>query len=655
MWSKLKSCFLYERTRWFLWTPVFLGIGIGIYFALPAEPPLITAILPVVSLVGLWLVRRFPFPRGMMLLLLLISVGFANIQLKSFYLSRDAETVPDRKLYLWGRIDKLDTNYRGRTRILLAEMYDFEDKPLPGRYRLSMIHKDPGLKVGDCVEMVAVVSPLFAPSLPDGYQFDRRLFFDGVTGTGYIPSEVLPVECPHPAPRLADCAAALRQSIVRRIYEVLPPDKAAVTVAIVAGDQTKISRTLIDAYRNSGLAHFLSISGLHMSMLAGLMFFLVRIVMAMIPRLALRYNSKKVAAVLAIFIGAVYLVISGAAIPAQRAFIMTLVVLLAVLFERQAISMRTLTWSALIVLAVSPEAVIGASFQMSFAAVVALVAFYEKYAGRLNRFLSGEEISLPMKIGRGLFAYFAGVIIADLVASVATLPLGIYHFNQLDYYTSLTNLISGPLIGFVIMPFVLISLLAMPFGLEWLPLKIVGFGLGLVNRLTVWVSSLPYAVGNVVSIPVWGMLLITFGGLWLCLWRGRWRIWGVAAIIGGMLSLMTVEKPDLIVDREIKTVAILNRESGKYHFLPRASRWDKRNWLTKYAAEEEKDKKRKISNPLYPERIKVVPKQELLIDGKPFDMQRAGGASFYDRDGQLKIRTVREDIGCRPWNCTVDR
>ena len=121
----------------------------------------------------------------------------------------------------------------------------------------------------------------------------------------------------------------------------------------------------------------------------------------------------------------------------------------------------------------------------------ALVAFYEKYAGRLNRFLSGEEVSLPAKIGRGLFAYFAGTVIADLVASVATLPFGIYHFNQLDYYSSLTNLLSGPLIGFVIMPFVLVFLLAMPFGLEWLPLKIVGFGLSLTNRLTVWVASLP--------------------------------------------------------------------------------------------------------------------------------------------------------------------
>lgn len=555
--------------------PVFFAAGIGVYFALPSEPPLWTAAAPFALLPLLWLFRRRPVVRGVVLLLLLATAGFADVQLKSFCLSRKAPPAEDGKLYLRGRIDRLDTNYRGRPRIVLGEMYDFEDNPVAGRYRLSMIHRDPGLEVGDCVEMVAAVSPPFPPSLADGYQFDRRLFFDGITGTGYIPSEVLPVKCPASSPRLADRAAALRRSIVERIYNILPPDEAAVAVAIVAGDQTKISRPLIDAYRNSGLAHFLSISGLHMSMLAGLMFFLVRMVMALIPPLSLRYNSKKVAAVLAIFIGAVYLVISGAAIPAQRAFIMTLVVLLAVLFERQAISVRTLTWAALIVLVVTPEALVGASFQMSFAAVFALVAFYEKYAGRLNRFLSGEEVSLP--------------------------------------------------------------------------LKIVGFGLSLTNRLTVWVASLPHATGGAVSMPVWALVLISLGGLWLCLWRGSWRIWGTAAVVVGMLAMAAVDKPDIIVDRQGKTMAVLNRSNGKYFFLPGASRWNKQNWLSKYAAEEEKNR-RDIYNPLYPGRVEPVPGRGVLVDGRFFDRNETLGAGFYERDGHLRMETVRGYIGRRPWN-----
>lgn len=573
MLSKLKSYWDYEQNRHFLWLPVMFGLGIAIYFMLSNEPPLWVGMTSVGLIALLMFICRQV--RGGALVLLVVACGFTNAQLRSAYLYSQSERIEDNKLYLSGRIDKLDKNYRGRTRLVLSHMKDFDDNPIVGRYRLSMIHKDYGLKTGDCVEMIAVVSPPFLPSVAGGYQFNRKLFFENINGSGYIPSEVLPIECANDNLRLSDWAARLRQNISKRIYQILPKDEASVAVAIIAGDQTQISRKLIDAYRNSGLAHFLSISGLHMSMLAGLMFLLVRVFMALIPPLALKYNSKKVAAALSLVVAAVYLVISGAAIPAVRAFIMTGVVLTAVLFDRQAISMRTLAVAAMIVLIMTPEALVGASFQMSFAAVVALVAFYEKYAGRLNRFLNAEEVGLTRKIVRGVWAYLAGVVIADFVASVATLPFSIYHFNQVDYYTGLTNLLSGPIIGFVIMPFVLISLLVMPLGLEWLPLKIVGYGLSLTNRLTLWVSSLPYATDYVMPMPVWGLALVTFGGLWLCLWCGRWRRFGAIFFVIGCLSIVTSKRPEIIVDSEIKTVAILNHNSGKYYFMPKAGRWNK--------------------------------------------------------------------------------
>ena len=650
----LKSNFYNEKNRWFLWIPVLFGIGIGTYFSLAFEPSVWWA-LSIFPLLFLLLV--FHNFKIVWLILLLIVGGFVNAQLHALHAYSQTERIIEKKIYVSGRIDKLDKNYRGRTRLVLSDMKDFEDNPIVGRYRLSMIHKDSGLKTGDCVEMVAVVSPPFSPSVSGGYQFDRKLFFENINGSGYIPSEVLPIECANDNLRLSDWAARLRQNISKRIYKVLPKDEAAVAVAIIAGDQTQISRKLIDAYRNSGLAHFLSISGLHMSMLAGLMFLLVRVFMALIPPLALKYNSKKVAAALSLIVAAVYLVISGAAIPAVRAFIMTSVVLVAVLCDRQAISMRTLAVAAMIVLFITPEALISASFQMSFAAVVALVAFYEKYAGRLNRFLSNDEGGWIRKIGRGSFAYLAGVVIADFVASVATLPFSIYHFNQVDYYTGLTNLISGPIIGFVIMPFVLISLLVMPFGLEWLPLKIVGYGLSLTNRLTVWVSSLPYATDYVMPMPVWGLILITMGGLWLCLWYGRWRRWGALIFVIGCLSILTTERPEIIIDSEIKTIAVLNHNSGKYYFMPKAGRWNKQMWMEKFASEAEKGGKKalkNLQNPLYPERIQIKQKKSVKIDGKDFDVRTAGGVSIFAGKDKLSIKTVRDYVGCRYWNCVVD-
>ena len=652
MWTKIISCFLYERNRWLLWLPIFFAFGIGIYFLLPEEPSLfMTNIVLFILIVGLFVFRRYLLLRSIFLLLFLIAAGFANIQYRTILLSDEINFEQEQKLYIRGQIDNIDANYNGRQRILLSSMFDFDDNPLKGRYRLTLIHQNPDIKVGDVVELIGVVSPLFKPSIVGGYEFDRNFYFKGVTGTGYIPSDVIKITS---FPRFKDYFAMLRENISRRIYEILPTDRAAVTIALVTGDQTKISHSLIEAYRDSGLAHFLSISGLHMSMLAGLMFLLVRVFMALIPSLALRFNSKKTAALLSIVVSSVYLILSGMSVPAQRAFIMTQVVLAAVLFERQAISMRTLACSAFIVLIISPAALISASFQMSFAAVTALVAFYEKFAGRLNHFLSDEKISLTHKIFRGLMLYCVGVLVADFVASVATLPFAIYHFNRVALYTSLTNLLSGPIISFIIMPFILVSLLTMPLGLEVLPLKIVGFGLAIVNKLTLWVASLPNAVVGVVSMPFWGFILIIFGGLWLCLWIGRWRLWGVAPIIIGFLSILCVQKPEVIIDSQIKTIAVLNHNNGKYYFLPQANRWNKRNWLTKFAADEETEDKF-INNPIYQKRIKIESGNYVKIDGQDFDVRLAGGVSIFADKDKLVLKTVREYIGCRYWNCIIDK
>ncbi len=188
MWSQLKNCFLAEQNRWFLWLPVFFAAGIGIYFALPVEPSawIILGVLEA-FLVAAWLLRHRPAALRFLFPLLLAVLGFADIQLKTIYLSRLEAPAADRKIYLSGRIDRLDANYRGKPRILLSDMKDFDGKAIAGRYRLTMVQKDPGLKAGDCVEMIAVVSPLFQTGMAGGYQFDRQLFFNGITGAGYIP------------------------------------------------------------------------------------------------------------------------------------------------------------------------------------------------------------------------------------------------------------------------------------------------------------------------------------------------------------------------------------------------------------------------------------------------------------------------------------
>ncbi len=667
-----------ERERWFLWFPVFFAVGIGFYFLLPFEPSIwITLALIELTLLALWFAR---YHSGMLWLLAgwsIMLAGFTNIQLRAVYLSKIPPVQTESKLYLQARVIDTDTNYRGHQRLVLDDMRNYEGEIISGNYKLTTVSDEPQAQVSDCVEMVAAVRPYIRPVAVGAYQLDRKAYFEGVNGGGFIASRVLPLECREKfAPLLFfhQLVSKMRNAVVLRINQVLPKDEAGIAAALLAGEKGGISPMAAENYRNSGLAHFLSISGLHMSMIAGMMFFLVRLFMALIPGLSLRFDAKKAAAVAAMFMSFIYLLISGGAIPTQRAFIMTFIVLLGILFARQAVSMRMIAWAALFVLIISPQALISASFQMSFAAVVALVAFYEQYAQRLRRFLVGEreyDLFLPVRLIKILWVYFIGIMVSDLVASLATLPFAIYHFNRVAVFTTLTNLAAGPIIGFVIMPFVLIALLLMPIGLDYWPLKLVGLGLEQVNRITAYVSALPQASYQVLSMPLWGLLLIVFGGLWICLWRSNWRKWGFVLVVAGLLSSLTVRVPDVMADSTGNVFAVKN-ENGELVILPtRGNYYLKKMWLEKTASEKlSSGQYRKLKSVydgkqvepswldmecdddgcLYKKRIKLLKSGGLEIDGKAFDLSSSLGANFYLEGEDIKVKTVRDYIGRRLWN-----
>ena len=617
-----------ECNQLFAWIPVLFGVGIGIYFILPFEPSLwfTLALIEGVLLVAyLW--RFYPALLKILAVIAIVLAGFTDIQLKTTYIKTQMPKAMEGKFYLRGQIMAKDINYRGRPRIVLGNMENLSGDKIRGKYRLTILSNSKVLEVGKCVELVAEVAPVMKANLVGGYQPDRRLFFDGINGGGYVASGVFEIDCTKALSFWTRAIDKWRRKVSNMIAEKLPAEEASVVAAIITGNRELMTQKQIEEYRDSGLAHFLSISGLHMSMLAGLMFFFVRLVMAFIPALALRYNSKKSAAILAILISTVYLCISGAAVPTQRAYIMTFVVLLAVLFERQAISMRVLAIAAMVILVISPQMLVNISFQLSFAAVVGLVAFYERFGNRVEHFLAGEHVGTVEKILRGVLAYFAGIIVADLVASLATLPLVMYHFNRVALYTSITNCIAGPIIGFVIMPAILLVLLTIPLGVSWLPLKVAGWGIGWINDLTAWVSAQPHAVAEVYSFPLWGLLIIISGGLWLCLWHSRWRHLGWIAIICGFLSLCFVKVPDVVAGDGGKAVAVKN-SSGKLQVFEGGNKWMKQNWMEKFAS----------SN---------VDKEDIAEpDLSDIDFGKEIGVSIYGN----KIKSVRDYIGYRPWN-----
>lgn len=663
-----------ETNRRKLWLPVWFAVGIGLYFCLTVEPSKwLTLALVEAMIVAAILFRFRPQILRCLLFAALLLGGFAWMQVRTIYLASQMGDVPSAKLYLQGQIITVDANQRGKTRLTLDNLRDFDNKEVKGRFRITLRQKQGDYQPGQCVELIAKLLPLAQAQLPGGYQFDRKNFYNRLSGSGYAESNALLTDCSLPPSSVSGLNIAMakwRQRIVKHIYSVLPADEAAVAAAIIAGEQSGINQNLIKSYRDSGLAHFLSISGLHMSMLAGLMFFFIRLLLALCPPLALRVNSKKIAAVAAVIIGVVYLGISGAAVPAQRAFVMTLIVLLGVLFNRRAISMYAIAWAAVLVLIIAPEALIGASFQMSFAAVIALIAFYEKFAAPLSRWFRADKSSLPVLVIKSIIAYAVGIIVADLVASLATLPFAIYHFNRVAVYTSLTNLLAGPIIGFLIMPFALFALLLMPLGMDWLPLQLVGIGLGWLNHITTWVSSLEGASLPVLSQPLWGLLLVVFGGLWLCIWERRWRLWGFPLIIIGMASSLLISKPDVLINEDASLLALQDNYGNMVLLPSRGNNFTKQVWLDKTASaplnSSQQQQLRQILRGrtkvsqwldlqcnrqfcLYKKRVKIFSDGAIEIDNFPLNLQHTGGVAIY-LDTPAQIISVRQSVGRRPWN-----
>lgn len=325
--------------------------------------------------------------------------------------------------------------------------------------------------------------------------------------------------------------------------------------------------------RDSGIAHLLAISGLHVGLVAGMIFFAARALLALVEPVALRYPIKKWAAACALIGAAVYLLLSGMSVPTQRAFVMVGFVMLAVMLDRASLSLHLIAWAALAVLVIAPESMLGPSFQMSFAAATALIATYEALREPLAALAARGGLALRPLV------YGGGVLLTSLVAGLATGPFAIYHFNRFPDYSLLTNLGAVPITGFWVMPWGLLALLLVPFGLEWLALAPMGWGIDAIVWIAQRVAALPGAVSLVPAMPAAALIAISVGGLWLCLWRRRWRLLGIAAIAGGVLMAALERRPDVLVAGDARTVAVRGEDGNLWLSTRRRGRFVTDTWL----------------------------------------------------------------------------
>jgi len=367
--------------------------------------------------------------------------------------------------------------------------------------------------------------------------------------------------------------ASLRHHVTLRILNGLDPPTAGFAAALLTGQRGQIPEDELEAMRAAGLAHLLAISGLHVGLVGGIIFFVVRAGLALSPTLALHYPIKKWAAVAALAGAFVYLLLTGGTIPTQRAFLMLFLVLFAVLVDRTAVSMRLVAWAAGLVLLLRPESLLGASFQLSFAAVVALVATYELWRDRPRRLHLGRSLwTAP-------FVFIAGVAMTTVVASLATAPFAAFHFNRVPVYDLLANLAAVPIASLWVMPWGIATLVLMPVGGEALALAPMGWGIDAIRMVAKATAGLPGAVYNIPAMPLAALVLVVTGGLWLCLWRRRWRCWGVMPIAAGFLVAPMGEPPDILIEESGRLFAVRGEDGDLHLSSRRRARFSGENWL----------------------------------------------------------------------------
>ncbi|MCG8510166.1 MAG: ComEC family competence protein [Rhodospirillales bacterium] len=585
----LASTLVVERSRLFLWLPVLLGTGIGIYFALTFEPPVWSGILAAVSAgLAALLFRRFPIIRYPAIALSMVAAGFALAQARTQMVAAPVLEKRTGPVNIEGRVIHVEP--RGNHLRLILDQLDLAgraaaDTPEKVRIRVSAKNSDP--LPGDRVRLRAILSPPPPPAAPGAYDFQRRAYFQGLGAVGFAfgPPVILENsgnESVSAGFRLA--LARVRLAIGERISASLPGEPGAVARALMTGERGKIPGAVMDAIRDSGLAHLLAISGLHIGLIAGIVFFGLRAGFALIPPLALKHPIKKIAAAIAIVGALAYALIAGATVPTQRAFLMIGLVLLAVLLDRRGLSIRTVAMAAMIILIVQPESLLGASFQLSFAAVIGLVAVYEWFgrpeAGGTHHWVRGNG-----RLRRPL-GYLAGIAASTLIAGAVTAPFAVFHFNRLAAYGLIANLGAVPLTALWIMPWAVVAFLLMPFGLEALALIPMGWGISAVIAIAETTASWPGAVTLQPAMPVTGLIAIVLGGLWLFLWRLPWRLAGLLPIALGFATLATVEPPDILVDDRGELLAVRLADGRMAFSGLRRGRFDREVWLRRAGQEE---------------------------------------------------------------------
>ena len=576
--EKIAMCLAEERAfgHDFLFIPVSIGCGAVLWFSLDATPSPVILIATFLFVAVLALFVRYkagiaaavcgPFA------FLLLGMLLADLETR-----RAGTVVLDTPVTttITGTVARREVDARGYWRYVVDLTATADPTLSRPPQRISVLSRGGGepIALGATLRGKVRLSPPSGPALPGLNDFAFTSYFRGIGATGFFYKSpdalVSPVGDARPDKGWLEWADmrlyGLRSAIAERIRTTIGGDAGAFAASIITDERQAISAETMEALRLSGLAHIVAISGLNMALASGIFFVGLRLAFSLFPAFAQRWPVKKIAAFAALLMTLAYYLISGFAVSAERAWLMMSVMLIAVLFDQPSLSLRNVAISALIILAFSPSEIMGPSFQMSFAATIALVsayAFWSRWRTDRERLFIGRKPAW-LKVAEMMGAVIGGVITTSLIGGLSTAIYSAEHFHRVTTYGLFANLAAMPLMSLIVMPFALIAMLLMPFGLDAPFLKIMGYGMALVievaNEVASWGGSA--ATGRPHG---WFIGLASVGFLLLTLLRSRLALLGIPFLLFAFgVSAVTAYRdlPDLLIHEDGELVALL--EDGK--------------------------------------------------------------------------------------------
>ena len=595
--GRVTECLLAEQRRFIVWVPVCLALGIAWYFSLSYEPVALPGVwVPLAVILSGWVLMW----RGWLNVWCRLSGGVCASVAAGFMAAWSAghahtpmPELPRRATEITAVVRHVSDMQRDGHYIRSVELaearfdtfYDDGMPPLQRIIRLKLREDDPVvLAAGDQVRVKALLLPPPFPSFPGGRDMQREFWFADVAGTGRALRQT--ERLGHSSVSLlheGEAIQVLRVAWSARIRAALPGSAGAVAATLLVGESGSIPSVVREQFAAAGLAHILSVAGLHLGLVMMVLFWLSRFALVLWERAALYWPCKAIAACIALAGGGAYAVITGLHVPVMRSLIMASVAVAGLCLGRRVMSMRGLALAAAILLVWHPEFLLTAAFQMSFMAVMALIAGYEVLGPELSAYRARYVSNNLARIGHRLAGHGMALCITSLLAGLSALPVVMAHFGEIQPYFLIANLIVVPLMAVWIMPWGLVTFVLLPFHLEGLTLVPMGWGIKLTMLIARVVASWPAAHLTFPGMPVRGLCLVLLGLCWLCLWRQRWRLLGCLPLCVGLLSSLFVAKPDILISPDGGMVGVRSGSALWLGGQAHDAAWVSRAWRQQLA------------------------------------------------------------------------